>query len=149
MTSCIEILASRQEPRPEDPPAAASTGFPARGRALELNALMMMTVVRRVQGKRIMNGRATQPERLRFAGERCHPRPGDEPEDPGWRGQRAHLCAGAEGLRTKAQLQKFMNYYLPTALKLLNTYASSSGRRWRARTLPRPSTASSAAWTCW
>ena len=24
----------------------------------------------------------------------------------------------------KAQLQKFMNYYLPTALKLLNTYAS-------------------------
>ena len=26
----------------------------------------------------------------------------------------------------KAQLQKFMNYYLPTALKLLNTYASLS-----------------------
>ena len=24
----------------------------------------------------------------------------------------------------KAQLQKFMDYYLPTALKLLNTYAS-------------------------
>ena len=28
----------------------------------------------------------------------------------------------------KAQLQKFMNYYLPTALKLLNTYASLSGQ---------------------
>ena len=28
----------------------------------------------------------------------------------------------------KAQLQKFMNYYLPTALKLLNTYASLSAQ---------------------
>ena len=28
----------------------------------------------------------------------------------------------------KAQLQKFINYYLPTALKLLNTYASLSGQ---------------------
>ena len=28
----------------------------------------------------------------------------------------------------KAQLQKFMNYYLPTALRLLNTYASLSGQ---------------------
>ena len=27
----------------------------------------------------------------------------------------------------KAQLQKFMNYYLPTALKLLNTYAHLFG----------------------
>ncbi len=37
----------------------------------------------------------------------------------------------------KAQLQKFMNYYLPTALKLLNTYASLSGRRWRATNITR------------
>ena len=29
----------------------------------------------------------------------------------------------------KAQLQKFMDYYLPTALKLLNTYASLPAQR--------------------
>lgn len=38
------------------------------------------------------------------------------------------ICAGAERPGTKAQLQKFMNYYLPTALKLLNTYASLPAR---------------------
>ena len=49
----------------------------------------------------------------------------------------------------KAQLQKFMDYYLPTALKLLNTYASLPAQDVQGETSPMPKRTSSAAWTCW
>ena len=38
----------------------------------------------------------------------------------------------------KAQLQKFMDYYLPTALKLLNTYASLPAQDVQGKTSPMP-----------
>ncbi len=49
----------------------------------------------------------------------------------------------------KAQLQKFMDYYLPTALKLLNTYASLPAQDVQGENIADAKRTSSAAWTCW
>ncbi len=55
------------------------------------------------------------------------PDPGDDGQDlPAGGCQRPHLRTGKKDPDKKAQLQKFMDYYLPTALKLLNTYAQLS-----------------------
>lgn len=96
---------------------------------LVVRALRPAAQTRRARTRTGSRGSVCRPAAPAPAGQRYHPRPGDDGQDlPAGGCQRPHLRTGKKDPDKKAQLQKFMDYYLPTALKLLNTYAQLSAQ---------------------
>lgn len=84
---------------------------------------------RRARTRTGSRGSVCHPAAPAPAGQRCHPRPGDDGQDlPAGGCQRPHLRTGKKGPGQKSPAAEIYGLLSATALKLLNTYAQLSAQ---------------------